>query len=50
MAAASILVVDDDRNLRATLAAALELAGYQVLQAGSVDTALEFCLEGWTWS
>jgi len=46
MAPATILVVDDDRNLRRTLAAALELAGHHILEAGTVDAALELCLEG----
>jgi DNA-binding NtrC family response regulator len=46
MASATILVVDDDQNLRGTLAAALELAGHRVLQAGEVEAALDLCLEG----
>jgi CheY-like chemotaxis protein len=37
----SILLVDDDRNYREVLAMALELHGYQVLQAAGVTRALE---------
>src|SRR5438034_10708537 len=36
----SILVVDDNANLRETLAAILDNAGYQVLQAANGDAAL----------
>jgi NtrC-family two-component system response regulator AlgB len=36
---ANILVVDDDHNIRRMLAAALEGAGYQVLEAGSAAQA-----------
>ncbi len=43
---ATILVVDDDHNLRSALAAALELAGHRVLHAAESEAALEHCLEG----
>jgi two-component system, NtrC family, response regulator AtoC len=46
MAPATVLVVDDDQDLRRTLAAALELAGDHVLEAGTAEAALDLCLEG----
>jgi len=46
MATATLLVVDDDRNLRGSLAGALELAGHRVLQAGALEPALELCRDG----
>jgi two-component system, NtrC family, response regulator AtoC len=46
MAATTILVVDDDPNLRGTLATALEMAGHRVLQAGELEAALELCHDG----
>jgi DNA-binding NtrC family response regulator len=41
--AATVLIVDDDGNLRRTLASALQLAGHRVLEAGDARTALELC-------
>jgi DNA-binding NtrC family response regulator len=38
---ANILVVDDDRNIRRTLAASLESASHQVTVAESAERALE---------
>src|SRR5260370_14107908 len=38
---ANILVVDDDRNIRRTLAASLESASHQVTVAESAEHALE---------
>jgi two-component system, NtrC family, response regulator AlgB len=38
---ASILVVDDDRNIRSTIAAALESAGHRVMLAESAENALD---------
>jgi DNA-binding NtrC family response regulator len=44
MLSKSILVVDDDQNLRRSLALILERAGYQVVTAGRACDALD-CLE-----
>ena len=38
---ANILVVDDDRNIRRMLSAALEAAGYRIMEVGSAAQALE---------
>lgn len=41
MSATRILLVDDEESLRVTLAANLELEGYEVVEAGSGEAALE---------
>jgi two-component system, NtrC family, response regulator AlgB len=38
---ANVLVVDDDRNIRSTIAAALESAGHRVMLAESAENALD---------
>lgn len=40
-----ILLADDDRLIRSTLAMGLRAAGYEVLEAGDGDRALQLCRE-----
>jgi response regulator NasT len=40
-----ILLADDDRLIRSTLAMGLRAAGYEVLEAGDGDRALQICKE-----
>jgi DNA-binding response OmpR family regulator len=42
---AKILLADDDRLIRSTLAMGLRAAGYEVLEAGDGDRALQMCKE-----
>ena len=41
MATATVLVVDDEKNIRRTLRMVLESEGYDVLEAGSGEEAEE---------